>query len=116
MQRAACRRTTWSNRGLSAYTWLRTNRGPQAQWLHHIGKATSPTCTRCDTLAEESGDHITFQCQGRASERRKWLAGAKSWEELDNPIWSTKEEGGGEEVDKVETFFEIMYIDLAGRG
>ena len=27
------RRTLWSRKALSAYTWMRTNRGPQLEWL-----------------------------------------------------------------------------------
>ena len=50
-------RPLWNRRALSAYTWMRTNRGPQLQWLHRIRKADSPLCP-CDT--SQSCDHITF--------------------------------------------------------
>lgn len=37
------RRTEWGRHALSAYTWLRTNRGPQRNWLHHLGQRESPS-------------------------------------------------------------------------
>ena len=31
----------WNRQAMSAYTWLRTNKGPQVSWLHRIGKSVS---------------------------------------------------------------------------
>ena len=36
-------RTDWGKHALAAYTWARTNKGPQNAWLHHIGKAEDPS-------------------------------------------------------------------------
>lgn len=39
------RRTEWNRQALSAYSWMRTDRGPQKEWLHCndcIDKADSP--------------------------------------------------------------------------
>jgi len=60
-------RTDWYRKALSAYTWLRTDRGPQKQWLHRIGKAADRTCP-CGRLTE-GGYHITFACPRIKKER-----------------------------------------------
>jgi len=54
------RRSDWHRKALSAYTSLRTDRGPQKGWLHRIGGADDPSCT-CGYPTED-GSHITFTC------------------------------------------------------
>lgn len=60
-------RTAWSNRALAAYTWYRTNKGPQHSWLHRINKRPDHECLECGS--EETGEHIV-----RRTERkdRSW--------------------------------------------
>ncbi|KAF8422185.1 hypothetical protein EV426DRAFT_706332 [Tirmania nivea] len=41
------RRCEWDRRALSAYTWMRTDRGPHKSWLHRIGKAADTECRGC---------------------------------------------------------------------
>jgi len=48
-------------RSLSAYIWLLTDRAPQRAWLHHVGKAESPSCPICNH-PNEAGTYITFDC------------------------------------------------------
>ena len=50
----------WNRHSLSAYTWTRTERGPQNKWLHHIKKVDSPSCA-CGA-AEQTGHHLVFEC------------------------------------------------------
>jgi len=38
------RRSNWHRKACSAYTWLRTGRGPQKSWLHRIWKAADMVC------------------------------------------------------------------------
>ena len=52
-------RPMWNRRSLSAYTWMRSNRGPQLEWLHKIRKTDSLLCP-CGAI--QSGDHIVFEC------------------------------------------------------
>ena len=63
--RASYRKGTaveWSRRALSAYTWMRTEKGPHREWLHRIGKIDTPYCS-CDHATIQSGAHIVFTCQ-----------------------------------------------------
>ena len=53
----------WGRRALAAYTWFRTGKGPQRQWLHKIGKAEDPSCL-CGA-AVQSGEHIVWHCNLR---------------------------------------------------
>lgn len=66
------RRSDWHRGALSAYTWLRTGRGPQKAWLHRTGKADEPSCP-CG-LPREDGTHITFSCPMFRKERRGLIA------------------------------------------
>ncbi|KAF8417719.1 hypothetical protein EV426DRAFT_682033 [Tirmania nivea] len=85
-------RCLWHRHALSAYTWLRTNRGPQNYWLHLIRKVDSPACPNCDHPSED-GYHITFDCPHHHQQRQEFIGDARTWEDLDTPIWK-KEEGG----------------------
>ena len=53
--------TQWGRRGLSAYTWTRTNCGPMKEWLHKIRKADDARCTACQHYTQD-GQHIMFHC------------------------------------------------------
>ncbi|KAF8418734.1 hypothetical protein EV426DRAFT_720453 [Tirmania nivea] len=101
---------------LSAYTWLRTNRGPQNYWLHFVRRVDSPTCPNCDHPSED-GYHITFDCPHHRQQRQELIGDARTWEDLDTPIWRKEEgeEGEEEEWDAVEAYFTYLYCSLAGR-
>ena len=109
-------RRDWSKHALSAYTWTRTNRGPQKAWLHHIGKAEHPSCT-CGHPTQD-GDHLVFQCPLTASMRARLLPPeSPTWEALDDPHWIAEAGREGREQEKVEgieTFFQEMYWLLKG--
>ncbi|RPB18667.1 hypothetical protein L211DRAFT_718874 [Terfezia boudieri ATCC MYA-4762] len=105
------RRCEWNRHALSAYTWLRTDRGPQRYWLHRIGKADTSSC-QCGHHTE-NGFHIVFECPLYDTYRRH-LGGAKDWEDIDRPIWVRVEEE--DEWDAVEAFFGVLYTRLYGRG
>ena len=92
-ERAATRRqpsfrlgtaVNWNRQALSAYTWMRTEKGPQRAWLYHISKAEDPNCP-CDPLTTQTGHHITFLCPLHQRERTRLLAGKNTWEEVDTP-------------------------------
>ena len=38
------RRPLWGRKALSAYTWMRCNKGPHREWLYRLGKIDSPLC------------------------------------------------------------------------
>ncbi|KAF8417691.1 hypothetical protein EV426DRAFT_681953 [Tirmania nivea] len=106
-------RCLWHKHALSAYTWLRTNRGPQNYWLHFIRKVDSPSCSNCDHPSED-GHHIAFDCPKHHQQRQEFVGNARTWEDLDTPIWR-REEGEEEEWDAVEAYFAYLYRPLAGR-
>lgn len=99
----------FNRRALSAYTWMRTNKGPQRQWLHHIRKIDSPNCDCSDT--PQSGDHVVFSCPLHRIARRALLGpGDHSWESLDHPRYDPEEtDDDGERTDLVEEFFSYIF-------
>ena len=105
------RRTEWGKHALAAYTWTRTDRGPQKAWLHHIGKAGNPSCA-CGHPSQD-GDHLVFHCPSLASPRARLLPPEiDTWEDLDDPHWVTEAGGEGrkqEKVEGVEAFFQDLY-------
>jgi len=107
-------RTDWGRHALSAYTWTRTNKGPQRGWLHHIGKAALPTC-QCGH-PNQNGAHLVFHCPLTAELRARLLPeGADSWETLDEPHWISEPGGRGrdeERTEGVESFFQDLYWRL----
>ena len=109
------RRSEWNQHSLSAYTWMRTDRGPQKQWLHHIGKAASPRCS-CPDEPPETGHHLVFSCPRFARPRAEFLGERTSWEELDVPVWKKVGEGADTEYfEATEEFFGYLYGALTGR-
>ena len=107
----------WKRRALAAYTWFRTGKGPQRQWLHKIGKAEDPSCP-CGA-AVQSGEHIVWHCALHRNERRRnRIAEGSTWEGLDNKVWVPNDnvhvegraESDGQQVDGVyvERFFSYL--------
>lgn len=101
--------TNWSRPALSAYTWMRTEKGPQKRWLHHISKAENPYCP-CDPNAIQTGLHITFTCPLHTRERNRLLGGKQSWEDLDTPHLIRIK--ANEYADGVMLFFEYIFDQL----
>ena len=102
-------RVQWRRRALSAYTWFRTGKGPQRQWLHKIGKTEDASCP-CGTKIQ-SGDHIVWDCRLHLSERRRnHMVGLKRWEDIDCLIWAAGEEADdpNDRVEGVERFFDYL--------
>ena len=104
------RRSDWHRKAPSAYTWMRTDKGPQKSWLHHLGKAQDKTCP-CGHQVQD-GAHLTFHCPRWAQQRRELLGHRRTWEELHNPMW--KKEGDEEPYDTIELFFHLLFQGLTG--
>lgn len=104
--------TEWNRQACSAYTWMRTNKGPQKQWLHRIGRADDPYCP-CHHETIQSAEHITFACQLHARARRTLIGERQSWEDLGVPRWI--ETGPNERMDGVEEFFSYLFHQLTGQ-
>ena len=78
----------------------------------------SANCRRCKARVAETGEHIVFDCDDgyRRSLRRRYIAGARTWEDLDKPRRKPKEGAGGQakkEEDLVETFFANILCSRA---
>jgi len=102
-------RYKWGNQALAAYTWCRSNKGPQRSWLHKVRKSPNPDCPECG--GEEIGEHIVFKCPGHQEERRK-LGEIREWKDLDKPIWKREE---GNRYDAVEDFFYYCHQRMSRR-
>ena len=109
------RRVGWKRRALAAYTWFRTGKGPQLEWLHRIGKAADPTC-HCG-MAIQTDEHVVWECRLHTDERRRNRIGSTTkgnWGALDDPLWvpnddvEGREETDDEQVDGVERFFDYL--------
>ena len=103
-------RPLWNRRALSAYTWMRTNKGPQLEWLHRIHKAQSPLCP-CGAV--QNGDHITFHRPRHQVARLALLGTAEhTWETLDNPRYGPDDEEE-EKTDLVEESFSYIFAHFS---
>ena len=109
------RLVNWKRRALSAYTWMRTGRGPQKEWLYRIRAAADQSCP-CGGHSQ-SGEHVVWHCRLHDEERRRnriHQTRAGEWGDLDDPIWvpnddvEGREESDQEQVDGVERFFEYL--------
>jgi len=99
------RRTDFHKHALSAYTWYRTERGPQKAWLHHISRIDDPSCP-CGH-SKQTGEHIVFHCPIHHEIRERLLGPRKSWESLDDPVWIKE---GDDSYDAIESFFDYLYF------
>ena len=79
--------STWNRLAMTAYTQLRTNKGPFGSWLHHIGKRDTAVCPRGHP--SQDGPHITFHCPINNAARSSLpsLLQSCSWADLDTPIY-----------------------------
>lgn len=108
-------RVGWHRKALSAYTWMRTNRGPQREWLYRIKlkRADSPLC-QCGEI--QSGDHVTFTCPLHRTARLALLGnGTHTWSTLDTPRYDPDDDGGedGDRTDLVMMFFSYLFTQLS---
>ena len=106
------RAVNWRRHAISAYTWMRTNKGPHRQWLHHVRRADDPYCQCGPSNVIQSGEHITFQCTMHSQARHTLLAGRQSWHELDSPRWIKTGQKDEEKEDGVELFFLYLFHQL----
>ena len=74
----------WNRQAHSAYTWLPTNKGPQADWLHKIGRKDNNACL-CGHQPQD-GHHIVFQCRTHTIQRAQLLQFCKDWSALDQKV------------------------------
>jgi len=102
-------RYKWGNQALAAYTWCRSNKGPQRSWLHKIRKAPNPDCPNCGE--EETGEHIVFRCPAHQQERVK-MGEIQEWKDLDKPRWRGE---GKNRYDAVVDFFFYCYQHMSGK-
>ena len=100
----------WKRQAISAYTWMRTNKGPQRQWLYQIKRADSPYCHCNSDNTIQSGEHLTFHCTLHAQARRRLIADQRSWKDLDQERWIKT--GPNERTDGVELFFAYLFHQL----
>ena len=100
------RRTDWHRHALSAYTWYRTEKGPQRAWLHQIRKIDNPACS-CGH-PRQTGEHIVFHCSRHNLNRDRLLKGKRTWEDLDKPDWRKE---GDDSYDAIESFFDYLYFE-----
>ena len=100
----------FNRQALSAYTWMKTNKGPQRQWLFHVRKVDTPFCPCSPTTTIQSGDHLTFSCPLLRQARRSLIGNRSTWADLDLPRWigeGTRDPKDRE--DGVELFFSHLF-------
>jgi len=100
------RRTDYHRHALSAYTWYRTERGPQKAWLHQIRKIDDPSCP-CGH-PKQTGEHIVFHCPRHNLMRSRLIGAKKFWADLDSPDWRKE---GEDSFDAIESFFDYLYFE-----
>ena len=101
----------WGRQALSAYTWVRTDKGPLATWLHHIGKATSPQC-KCGHPLQD-GTHVTFHCPLLQEDRTHLLRSRNTWLSLDEKLY-IQDNPDDEAYEATEQFFYSVFDFLTG--
>lgn len=88
---------------------MRSNKGPQRQWLHRISKADSPLC-QCGAI--QSGEHIVFTCPQHHIAREALLGpDAHTWESLDPPRYHQEDED--QETNLMEEFFSYIHAHFS---
>ena len=98
--------TFGGHQALSAYIWLRTNKGSSRSWLHHIGKADPPNCP-CGQHTQDGQHNLQlYRYQSHRTVRRRCrLVGG-----LGCAVWIPIE---GEQLeDGVEAFFTYLSFQL----
>ena len=101
----------WCRKALSAYTWCRTNKGPQNEWLFKIKKKDTESC-KCGEL-KMTGTHVVEECP-ELNQWRPRNAVWKDWREAlgGRAVSKDRKEapGGGAEKDLLlGAFFYRIY-------
>ncbi|KAF8418834.1 hypothetical protein EV426DRAFT_709034 [Tirmania nivea] len=78
--------------------------------LHFVRKVDFLAYPNCNHRSKHSY-HITFDCPHHCQQRQELIGNARTWEDLDTPIWR-KEEGEAEEWDAVEMYFAYLYRSI----
>ena len=105
---------SWGRWAVSHYAQMRTNKGDLEVWRERLGR--SGGLYRLCGDAEESSNHLVFDCQVCVP-GRGWCWGG--WGELDDKsLWRYEyEEGGRVKLgDRVEDFFAWLDRELCGVG
>ena len=97
--------SSWNRQALTAYTQLRTNKGPFGSWLHHINKRDSAECPYGHPI--QDGHHITFNCPLHAEKRSALLLHRNTWLELDQQIY-IQDSQDEEAYEATEEFFSYL--------
>jgi hypothetical protein len=111
----------WGREAVTAFTQLRTNAGPFRAFLASErggGKVRDANCRLCRAKVAETGEHIVFECEDdyRRNLRRRCIAGARTWEDLDKPRFKKKEGVGGRQAkDEDEDLVETFFANILGR-
>ena len=96
----------WCRKALSAYTWCRTNKGPQNEWLFKIKKADTDRCTCGERMTPT---HVVEECP----ELNQWRPRGAVWKEgreaLGGRAVSKKKKEEEEEGDLLGAFFYRIY-------
>ena len=96
----------WCRKALSAYTWCRTNKGPQNEWLFKIKKTDNDSCKCGKTM---TGTHVVEECP-ELDQWRPRRAVWKDWREaLGGRAVSKKKKEEEEEGDLLGAFFFRIY-------
>ena len=98
---------------MSAYTLCRSNKGPQNEWLHRIGKKDTDKC-RCGEAM--TGTHVVEECP----ELNQWRPRRAEWAEWREALGrrarekeKEKDAAEEEEVDLLEVLFYHIYEFLS---
>ena len=92
----------WCRKALSAYTWCRTNKGPQNEWLFKIKKTDTERC-KCGSKTM-TGTHVVEECP----ELNQWRPRRAVWKEWREALGG-RAASKKEEEDLLEAFFYRIY-------
>ena len=110
------KRTMWPRQPLSAYTWMRTNRGPGPMRALEPGSTKLARQTALNVQpapTTQYGRHIVFHCPALTQQRNR-LIGAREvddreWADLDRPILIRDTQSPNEYRDGVQDFFHVIF-------
>ena len=94
----------WCRKAVSAYTWCRTNKGPQNEWLFKIKKSDTESC-KCGE--KTTGTHVVEECP----ELNQWRPRRAVWKDWRDALGgrAAMYKKGEEEGDLLGAFFYRIY-------